>query len=130
VQVIVDALRDPEELGIALDNRPTRVDAGAAGIGQQGLQHLGNPAAACGRVDVPDDPIVEQLQRPDDRVDEQLVTVGGEHILEPFGLEGIDLDLGNGHGYILPDAGVPPERMRGWPGFSEPTVCEVWRTRI
>jgi hypothetical protein len=52
VEAVVDPLRDREKRRVAFDHEPARVDAGPADIGEQRLQHLGDPAAGCGRVDV------------------------------------------------------------------------------
>jgi hypothetical protein len=53
VEAVVDALRDGEELGVSVDDEPARVDAGAAGVGDEGLQQLHHAAAPGRRVDVP-----------------------------------------------------------------------------
>ena len=64
----MDPLGDPEEVGVAADRRPSGVDAGAARVGEQRLQHLGHAAAARGRVDVPDDASREQRSALGDRL--------------------------------------------------------------
>jgi hypothetical protein len=64
VQVVVEALRDEEELAVLAQDRPARVDADAADVGQQSAQHLRDPAPARGRVDVPDRPSLEEQARP------------------------------------------------------------------
>ncbi len=68
VQAVVDALGDPEELGVAADDHPAHVGAGSARVGEQRVQQLGDTAADLGRVEVPDDAAVEQLARIGDRL--------------------------------------------------------------
>ena len=50
-----------EELRRPLEHEPARVDAGAARVGEQRAQHLGDAAAVGGRVHAPDDPAGQQL---------------------------------------------------------------------
>jgi hypothetical protein len=57
----MDALGDREEVRIALDHQPARVDAGAADIGEQRLQHLGDTAAGRRRIDVEHRAALERL---------------------------------------------------------------------
>ena len=61
VQAVVEALGDPEELGVAADDHPAHVGAGSARVGEQRVQQLGDAAADLGRVEMPDDTAVEQL---------------------------------------------------------------------
>jgi hypothetical protein len=56
VQRIVNPLGDQEERRIGVEHQPPRVDAGAARIREQRLQHLGDATAVCGGVDVPHHP--------------------------------------------------------------------------
>jgi hypothetical protein len=42
--MIVQALRDREELFVTVDHQPSGIDAHAAHIGQQHVQHLGDTA--------------------------------------------------------------------------------------
>ncbi|MBW2419861.1 MAG: hypothetical protein JRH19_15045 [Deltaproteobacteria bacterium] len=53
---VVQALGDAEELGIALDHHPARVDSGAARVAEQRLEHLRHTATHRGGVHVPHDP--------------------------------------------------------------------------
>jgi hypothetical protein len=48
VQPVVNPLGDREECRVPLDDQPPRVDAGAADIGQQRLEHLRHAAAGRG----------------------------------------------------------------------------------
>jgi hypothetical protein len=57
----VDALGDREEVGVTLDHEPARVDAGAAHVREQRLQHLRDPAACGGRVHVENGAARERL---------------------------------------------------------------------
>ena len=45
VQAVVQALGEAEELGVAVDDHPAGVDAGAAHVADQRAQHLGDAAA-------------------------------------------------------------------------------------
>ncbi len=44
----VEALGEPEELGLAADHNPPRVDARAQRIRDEGVQHLRDAATLCG----------------------------------------------------------------------------------
>ena len=93
VDPVVDPLRDREELRVALDDEPTRVDAGGAHVGKQRLQHLGDAAAGRGRVHVPDRAAAERGLR---RLGDVLVErhpVGADQGLEPRRVERLHLDL-------------------------------------
>ena len=48
VEVVVEALGQLEELGRLAQHDPARVDAGAADVGEQRAQHLGDAAARAG----------------------------------------------------------------------------------
>ena len=45
--------RDLEELLVALHHHPAGVDAGTSQVAEQEVQHLGDPTALLGRVDLP-----------------------------------------------------------------------------
>ena len=93
VKPVVDALGDLEEGGVTLDHEPADVEAGAATVGEKGLQHLGDPAAGRGRVDVQHRPPSQQ----------QLGCLGNRFVacgpvradqwLEPRGVERLHVDL-------------------------------------
>jgi hypothetical protein len=63
VQVVVDALRDPEEGRAALDDELSGVDPDPTGVGQQRLEELGHSAPLGGGVDIDDGAPAEQLPR-------------------------------------------------------------------
>jgi len=54
VDLVVQALGGCEEPGVAGDHQPADRDAEIGDVPDQCLQHLGDPAAHRGRVDVPD----------------------------------------------------------------------------
>jgi hypothetical protein len=54
VDLVVQALGGREEPGVAGDHQPADRDAQVGDVPDQCLQHLGDPAAHRGRVDVPD----------------------------------------------------------------------------
>ena len=64
VQPVVQSLGDREELLIAVQHQPAGVDPGAAPVGQQRLQHLGDAATLGGGIDVPHDPAGQQRYAP------------------------------------------------------------------
>ena len=87
VQPVVQALCDAEELGVALDHDPARIDPTAARVADQRAQHLGDAAAVGGRVDVPERPRLEQLAPAGQRVLEGRERVGGEHGAQTLGVQ-------------------------------------------
>jgi hypothetical protein len=79
VQVVVDSLGDTEELRVARDRQPARVQSRSVDVADQRPQHLGHSAASRRRVDVPDGAVAERLPRRCDRLLEPLVLPHGEH---------------------------------------------------
>jgi hypothetical protein len=61
VQAVVDSLGESEELRVPGNRQPAKVDAGSAAVCEQGVEHLGDAAAARRRVDVPHHPAAEHL---------------------------------------------------------------------
>ena len=59
VEPVVDPLRDPEELGVAVDHDPTRFDAIVEEVPQARPKELRDPTALGRRVHLPDGPTVE-----------------------------------------------------------------------
>ena len=98
VQEVVDPLGEDEEVLVALDHHPARVDAGPARVGEQRDEHLGNAAAAGGRVDVPYDAPVEHLAAAPHGAQDALVVLGREHRSEALQVECADGHVGErGH---------------------------------
>jgi hypothetical protein len=60
VKPVVNPLRELEELGRAVDDEPACVHAQTARVADKRPQQLDDAAAACGRVDVPDHPPLQQ----------------------------------------------------------------------
>ena len=54
MQPVVEPLGDGEELRVAIDDDPARVDAERRGVGDEQAQHLGDTPTVRGGVDVPD----------------------------------------------------------------------------
>ena len=102
VQAVVQALGDAEELGVAADGDPSRVDADAAHVADQRAQHLGDAAAVSGGVHVPERPPVQQLAPAGHRVLELRQALGREDVAEALGIERRDLDVLERHGTTLP----------------------------
>jgi hypothetical protein len=93
VQVVVDALRDAEEIGLPRDDEPPGVDAHPTGVREQRPEHLGDAAPTGGGIDVPHDAALEHVLRPSRRRLEGLVRVGRQHLAETFGRQDADIDL-------------------------------------
>ena len=98
VQEVVDPLGEDEEVLVALDHHPARVDAGPARVGEERDEHLGNAAALGGRVDVPYDAPVEHLAAAPHGAQHALVVLGREHRFEALQVERADGHVGErGH---------------------------------
>ncbi len=95
VERVVDPLGQLEELRRSADDQPARVDAGAAGVAEQRLEHLGDAAAHGGAVDVPDDPVAEEVSKLGRRLEERLHRIGADEGLEATEVPGPELDLGD-----------------------------------
>ena len=100
VQAVVQALRDGEELRLAVEHEPPVLDARSSPVRQQGLEHLGDAATVGRRVHVPDRAVPER------RACSRRCL---EHVVGPFRgqdprqqLEGDRLDLDLFHSAILP----------------------------
>jgi hypothetical protein len=113
MQRVVQRFGDLEELRIAVQDQPLRVHVGAAGVGEQHLEHLGDTATRCGRVDVPDDPPGERLARQSRRGQERFRADGVEQPRQL--LERLGLDLDGVHG---PHPHTPGFTCRAFPAHS------------
>ena len=83
VQQVVDALGDGKEVLVALDHHPAGIDAGASKVAEQEVQHLGDPTALLGGVDLPQPPAGKQLGRLGQPAEEAAAVVRVKHGLEP-----------------------------------------------
>ena len=91
VEVIVDPLRQGEELLVRVDDEPTGVDPDATDVPEQDVQHLRHPTAGGGRVDVDHRPAVELpkgLARGDHR--ECVGALGADDLCELQRIAGVD----------------------------------------
>ncbi len=79
----MDALGDREERGRPLHHHPPHVGPAVAGVADQRAHHLGDPAAARGGVDVPDDASAEPLRGLLEGGAAALVRGRLEHLREP-----------------------------------------------
>ncbi len=93
MEVVVDALRDLEEVRIALDDDPLGVDARTAGVRQERAEHLGDPATGRGRVDVQHDASGQLLASSLCCRLESFGAVRSDQREQPVGGERRDLDL-------------------------------------
>ena len=111
VQAVVQALGDAEEVLVAADRHPARVDLHAARVADQRAQHLGDPATVRGGVDVPEDAIGQQLAPVRDRLLELRQALRREDVTEALGIQRRDLDVLESHGRDP----TSPRRPRGGP---------------
>jgi hypothetical protein len=93
VEPVMDAFGDGEELGIPLDDEPAGVDPGPAHVGEQGLQHLRDPAAGRCRVDVVHRSSGERLLSGVGDLLEASHALRADERFEPGGVERLHLDL-------------------------------------
>jgi hypothetical protein len=93
VQRVVQPLRDGEERRVAVQHQPPVLDAGSVAIGQQGLQHLGDPTSVRGGVDMPHHPVAEGCPCPLGGSHQPRCPVGGKDGREPVQCEWLDEDL-------------------------------------
>ncbi len=61
VNPVVQALRDSEELSVAIDDQPSDVDGEVFRVSDQNLEHVGDSAAGGGRAEVPNHPATGHL---------------------------------------------------------------------
>lgn len=100
VQMIVDALGDFEEAGVAVDDQPSRVDAGASGVREQSLQELGDPASARARVHVDDPPPFEVGAAARGRLGETVGALRADQRGQPFGSDARTSTSSSAAGFI------------------------------
>ena len=124
VNLVVQPLGDREEVRVAADHGPAGRAAQARAVPDEYSQHLGDPAADGGGVDVPDGPLAEPVPEPGGRGEQPRVAHGPDHRLEPG-------DRCGGHRDLLqaPELGRP---RPGWgPGQAagrgrQRAGCAVW----
>jgi hypothetical protein len=93
VEPVVNPLRRREELRIAANDQPLRLDAGPPRIAQQDVKELGH-ATACGRgVDVDDSAVGEALARPSGDVEESRDPVRSDDRGETLRVERLKPDV-------------------------------------
>ena len=85
VEPVVQALRDGEEGGIAVQDAPAGVDAGPAGVREQRTQHLGHASAMGGGVDAPDRAAGEQPVGALAHREQRRIAGRVEHVAEALG---------------------------------------------
>ena len=82
VNLVVQPLGDREEVRVAADHHPADRDVQARDVPQEHLQHLSDPAADCGRIDVPDGPLAEPVPEPGGPGEQPRVSHGPDDRLE------------------------------------------------
>jgi hypothetical protein len=81
VEMVVEPLRDREELLVAFDDQPARVDARTPNVGEEHLEHLGYAATDGGRVDAHDG-TTEGLTQTVGPFEQRLDPPGLDHLAE------------------------------------------------
>jgi hypothetical protein len=61
MEVVVNAFGDREEVLVALDDQPARIDACSPLVTKKGLQHLSDPPTRLRRIDVPGDATAQDI---------------------------------------------------------------------
>ena len=85
MQKVVNPLGEHEEVLVARDHHPARVDTRPARVREQRDEHLGHPTALRSRIDVPHHAPVKSLAAALDGMHQTLVVLGREH--RPKGLQ-------------------------------------------
>ena len=83
VQMVVQPLRDREELRLGFDHHPASVHACAARVAEQRPKQLDHPTTLGGRVDVPDHPPTERFAGTRDQLAPGFVLDRRDDLLEP-----------------------------------------------
>jgi hypothetical protein len=82
VNLVVQPLGDREEVRVAADHHPADRDVQARDVPHEHLQHLSDPAADRGRVDVPDGPPGEPVPEPGGRGEQPRVLLPSDDRLQ------------------------------------------------
>ena len=127
VQHVVEALGDGEELGVSAEHEPAGRDPGATAVGEQGLEHLGHPAAAGGGVDVPDGAPGQQRPCAVCVAGQALGPDRAEEARQPVQRDRVDLDLP--HASHAPTRRCAPSAVPGAASLAAMTTPLVARMR-
>jgi len=93
VQQVVQPLRDGEEPCITVEDEPPVVDPRPPAIGQQRLQHLGNPTTVGRGIDVPDRAVPEHGPRSRRRLGRAPSALGRQDAGQQLERERLDVDF-------------------------------------
>ena len=93
VQAVVQALRDGEEVRLAIEHEPAVLDARSSPVREQGLEHLGDAATVGRRVHMPDRAIPEGHTCPRRGLEHVLRAVWRQDRREQLEGDRLDLDL-------------------------------------
>ena len=93
VQAVVQALRDGEEVRLAIEHEPAVLDARSSPVREQGLEHLGDAATVGRRVHMPDRAIPEGRTCPRRGLEHVLRTVWRQDPREQLEGDRLDFDL-------------------------------------
>ena len=102
VDLVVQALGDHEELGVAGDHHPAAGDPRVLDVAEQHLEHLGHAAADRGRADVPQRPAAELAPELTGRLHQPREPLGADN-----GRELLDGSLGHSHRLNQAHVSVP-----------------------
>jgi hypothetical protein len=97
MEQVMEAFGNREELLVALDHHPAGIDAGPSQVAEQEVEHLGDPAALLGGVDLPQPPAAQPLGRHLQATQEAATVVRVEHGLEPSRVQPGYLNVLQGH---------------------------------
>ena len=82
VDLVVQPLGDREKLRVAANHDPANRDVQTRDVPHEHLQHLRDPAADRGRIDVPDGPLAQPVPQPGGRGDQLHITLGPDDRLQ------------------------------------------------
>jgi hypothetical protein len=98
VEAVVDPLRDREELGIAGDPHPVRLESDPTHVAEQRREQLGHPASGRGRVEVHDAPASEPRAQFGGPLHERIDALPPDERLEAARIDRAGIDFrGRGH---------------------------------
>jgi len=98
VQSVVEAFGEVEEGLVALHHQPGHVDPRARHVGEEAAEHLCDPSAGGGRVDVPQPSMRESLAQQVKCIVEPSPLLGFEDVAEPVGRPGDEGHRAHGDG--------------------------------
>jgi hypothetical protein len=93
VEAVVDALRDGEEIRVAVDDKPPRIDSDSTRVREECPQHLGDAPAGRRGVDVHHDSAREHVAGRSSELVKPFRALRPDERREPLRREGMDVDF-------------------------------------